>query len=212
MIRLARRGRLGARGLGLLVAGALLAASHELEAQRGHGTCDAEDQGAEVAQLERRSGFEVLRDVSLSQKVEDKLSAMAASFRKRSGKTFVVTSGTRAPDSQAGIIFAKLSRGEDLSRLYKDKSAVAELKRVFDDAKAAKRSRDATIAELAAAIRAQMKRGIFVSAHLRAGAADIRSTTMDAADKKIFVDVAREVGGVSVMHEASPPHFHIQLE
>jgi len=57
-----------------------------------------------------------------------------------------------------------------------------------------------------------MKRGIFVSAHLRAGAADVRSTTMDGADRRAFIEAATQVGGVSVMHEASPPHFHLQLD
>jgi hypothetical protein len=185
--------------------------TQESEAARGIGLCDAEP--AELASTPQRRGrFETLPDVALSQKVEDKLNAIAASYQKRTGKAFVVTSGTRAPGSQAEIIFDKLQRGEDLSKLYRDKAAVAELKRVYDEAKTQKRGKDATVALITAAIRAQMKRGIFISAHLRAGAADVRSTSMDGDERRAFVDAARDVGGVTVIFESTPPHFHLQMD
>jgi hypothetical protein len=196
-------------GAALVVTAALLPAS-DLEAAR-HATCDA-DAHELAAPAQKRGRFETLPDVTLSQKVEDKLNAIAGAYQKRTGKAFIVTSGTRAPASQAELIYDKLARGEDLSKLYRDKAAVAELKRVFDDAKAQRRDKDTGVAMLTAAIRAQMKRGIFISAHLRAGAADVRSTSMDGDERRAFIDAAKDVGGVSVMHEASPPHFHLQLE
>lgn len=186
--------------------------THESEAARGVAPCDAAEHTDFGSTPQRRGRFETLPDVALSQKVEDKLNEIAATYQKRTGKAFVVTSGTRAPGSQAELIFDKLQRGEDLSKLYRDKAAVAELKRVFDGAKSQKRGKEATIALITAAIRAQMKRGIFISAHLRAGAADVRSSSMDADERRAFVDATRDAGGVSVIFESTPPHFHLQMD
>jgi hypothetical protein len=194
-----------------LGAALVLVPAEPIEASRALEPCDGEpDQGATITQ--RKSRFETLPEVSLSTRVVDKLNAIATLYQKRTGKSFVVTSGTRAPARQAELIYDKLARGEDLSRLYKDKAAIAELKRVYDEARSDGRDKDNTVILIAGTIRAQMKRGIFVSAHLRAGAADVRSTTMDGADRRAFVEATTQVGGISVMHEASPPHFHLQLD
>lgn len=189
----------------------ILVPAEPIEAARQVDPCDAEhDHGDVVPQ--RKSNFETLPDVTLSDAVQDKLTAIAAVYRKRTGKPFVVTSGTRVPARQAELIFDKLARGEDLSRLYKDKSAVAELKRVFDAARADGKDKDSVVSLITEAIRGQMRRGIFVSAHLRAGAADVRSSTMSASDRRSFLEATRDVGGVSVLNESSPPHFHLQLD
>ena len=194
-----------------LTSALVLLPAEPLEAKRHLDPCDGEDVPT-TAPVQRKSKFETLPDVTLSQPVEEKLAAIGARYTKRTGKAFVVTSGTRAPDRQAKLIFDKLARGEDLSKLYKDKGAVAELKRVYDAGRTAGKDRDGVVRLLADAIRAQMKRGTYVSAHLRAGAADIRSTTMDAAERRAFLEATRDVGGVSVLSESTPPHFHLQLD
>jgi hypothetical protein len=155
--------------------------------------------------------YEVLPDVHLPTKVEERLKVVADSYHKSTGKSLVVTSGTRSPSSQADVIYDKLVAGDDVVKLYKNKTAALELKHLFDEGKAAKRDRAAIVELMADAIRAQIKKGVFISAHLRAGAADIRSTDMSTADKRHFVE-ASEVGGLSVLLEATPPHFHLQIE
>jgi hypothetical protein len=195
-----------------VAATAFLAQERQVEASDRH-VCDADDDSHEArGPHQKRSKFESLRDVTLSPKVEDKLSAIGEKYQRRTGKTFIVTSGIRDPDSQAELIFRKLALGEDLLKLYKDKSAVLELKEVFDDGRKAKRPRATIVTQLATMIRAQMKRGIYISAHLKAGAADIRSTSMTPSDKRAFVEAARDVGGFDIMLESTPPHFHLQLD
>lgn len=175
--------------------------------------CDLEAGSEPRAEVQQKRGkFEALRDVTLSSKVEDKLSAIGEKYQRKTGKAFVVTSGIRDPDSQAELIYGKLLAGEDLLKLYKDKSAVRELLDVFDDGRRGKRSRATIVAQLAGAIRGQMKRGIYISAHLKAGAADVRSTTMSPTEKRAFIEAARDVGGFSIMLESTPPHFHMQLD
>jgi len=211
--------RLAVRRVTLVTLGAaavLLAAlsgPRPLEAARAYDPCDGEAATAtrSAPEARKRGRFEALEDVSLSTKIEEKLNAVAERFRKRTGKTFVVTSGTRDPDTQAQLIYVKLQAGEDLLRLYKDRVAVLELKRIYDSGRYEKRSKSSIVGQLASAIRGQIKRGIFISAHLRSGAADVRSTNMSDAEKRAFSDIARDTG-LSVMLEATPPHFHLQLD
>ncbi len=176
-------------------------------------TCDGIDDGRPA--LERShdsgSGYQVLPDVNLPTKVEDHIRVVAEKYHKATGKNLVVTSGTRDAASQAEVIYEKLIAGDDIVKLYKAKNAAIELKRIYDEGKAAKNDRASIVEDMAAAIRGQVKKGVFISAHLRAGAADVRSTDMTTTDKRRFVE-ATEVGGLSVMLEATPPHFHLQLE
>jgi hypothetical protein len=157
------------------------------------------------------TGYEVLPDVNLPSKVEDHIRVVAEKYHKATGKSLVVTSGTRDAAAQAEVIYDKLVAGDDIVKLYKAKNAALELKRIYDDGKSAKIDRGAIVDGMADAIRGQVKRGVFISAHLRAGAADVRSSDMTTSDKRRFVE-ATEVGGLSVMLEATPPHFHLQLE
>ncbi len=175
--------------------------------------CDAvhSDSNLQVA-AQKRGRFEVLEDVSLSQSVTQKLNIVAEKYTRKTGKTFTVTSGTRDPVTQAELIYAKLSAGDDIMKLYKDKAAISELVQIYTTGQAAKKTRSAIVKSIATAIRAQVKRGVFISAHLKAGAADVRSSTMSASEKRAFVDSVNEAGGFEVMFESTPPHFHLQVD
>ena len=154
----------------------------------------------------------VLPEVSLSPEVESKLARIAEAYFRRTGKPLVLTSGTRDAERQAQAMYEVLRLGGDIVRLYRNKVAARELKRTYDLARLQSRSPGETVEALAAALRAQMERGVYVSAHLRAGAVDVRSYDMSPADRRAFVDGAREVGGAEVIEESAPPHFHLQLE
>jgi hypothetical protein len=158
----------------------------------------------------RGARFATLPDVRVSHRVADKLSRIADHYHKRTGKTLVVTSGTRDPHDQAEAVYDKLVGGDDIVRLYRNKDAAMELKSVFDRTRP--RGRAATIAAMERTIKGQIARGIFISSHLRAGAADIRSTDMTPLDRRHFVEGALATKGVSVLYETIPPHFHVQLE
>lgn len=175
--------------------------------------CDAahDDDTTQVASS-KRGRFEVLEDVSLSQSVTQKLNVVAEKYGRKTGKTFTVTSGTRDPVTQAELIYAKLSAGDDILKLYKDKAAITELVQIYTAGHAAKKTKAAIVSSIAAAIRAQIKKGTFISAHLKAGAADVRSTTMSSSEKRAFVDAVNEAGGFEVMFESTPPHFHLQVD
>ncbi len=201
----------------LLVHGAVAAVAFGFSvvgwASGSEHVCDAshDDDTVRVA-AQKRGRFEVLEDVSLSQSVTQKLNTVAEKYARKTGKTFTVTSGTRDPVTQAELIYAKLSAGDDIMKLYKDKAAISELVQLYTTGQSAKKSRSAIVNSIASAIRAQVKKGVFISAHLKAGAADVRSTTMSSAEKRAFVDAVNEAGGFEVMFESTPPHFHLQVD
>lgn len=157
------------------------------------------------------SAYEILPDVNLPSKVEDRIKQVATRYHKATGKTLTVTSGTRDASSQAEAIYDKLAAGDDVVKLYKNKEAATELKGIYDRGKADKGDKDTIVARMAKAIRAQIKRGVFISAHLRSGAADIRNADMSASEKEAFV-AAAEKSGLRVLSETTPPHFHLQLD
>jgi hypothetical protein len=132
-----------------------------------------------------------------------------AYFRK-TGAHLVVTSGTRDPLRQAQAMYKMLRLGADILELYRNKAAAREVKQAFD-ANAAKPPEDA-IGAIHAVLEAQIDRGVFISAHLRAGAVDIRNRTMSAAERRAFVKAVEEVGSTTLLEETKPPHYHLQLE
>ena len=205
--RLARAGTLV-----LLTLAVVMTGRSTMAARDSDETCDGTDaEGARPAPDRRRTSYEVLPEVNLPGRVEDKIKVLADRFKKHTGKGLVITSGTRDASSQADVIFDKLEQGDDIVKLYKNKSASLELARRFAEGRAAHEDRASIVSGLTEMIRSQMKRGIFISAHLRAGAADVRSTDMTPAEKQEFVDAASAVGGINVMLESTPAHFHMQL-
>ena len=161
---------------------------------------------------ERGDAYEILPEVTLAPDVERKVALIAESYRRRTGKTLVLTSGTRDVARQAEAMHELLRLGADLSRIYKNRDAVKEVTAAYQRARAERRPPRAAIEAVAAVLREQMQRGVYVSAHLRAGAVDVRSRGMSASDKRAFVAGVEEVGGAEVIEEVTPPHFHVELE
>jgi hypothetical protein len=159
-----------------------------------------------------RTRYVVKPGVSLSPTVQARLARVADAYFRRTGKVLVVTSGTRDPHKQAAAMHQAMRVGADVMHLYRDKSAARELLTTFHAARAAKKSIAAIDAELAQVIERQIRRGVFISAHLRAGAADVRSRGMSADDRRAFLEGVARVGGFGVIEESAPPHFHLQLE
>lgn len=172
------------------------------------GGCSIEAGKAPVTA--RGTRFATLPDVRVSPRIADKLARIAEHYHKRTGKTLVVTSGTRDPHDQAEAVYDKLQGGDDIVRLYRNKEAAQELKTAYERHR--QKGRAATIAAMEKTIRGQIARGTYISSHLRAGAADIRSHDMTPTERRHFVEGALATKGVSVLYETIPPHFHVQLE
>jgi hypothetical protein len=156
--------------------------------------------------------FNVLPEVALADAVSDKVDAIDDAYFRRTGKHITVTSGTRDATRQAKAMYKMLRLGGDVLRLYRNKEAVREVKRAYDAGRAAGKAPDDVVASMYSVIQRQIARGVYISAHLRAGAVDIRSRDMSSADKKAFAAAVTEAKGVTLLEESTPPHFHLQVD
>lgn len=168
--------------------------------------------GAAPAEADEERRYVLLPGVELAPAVEQKVEKIASAYFRRTGKELVVTSGTRDPARQAEAMHELFRHGADVLGLYKDKTAVREIKSAYDEERSAEHPPEAMIAALERVIRAQIDRGVFISAHLREGAVDIRNRDMTPAEKRAFLEGVDEVGGVFALEESRPPHYHLQID
>jgi hypothetical protein len=147
--------------------------------------------------------------VILPPAVEKKINEIADAFFNLTKKKIVITDGSRTAAEQAVQVFNKIL-AHDLT-IYLNHKAANEIKAAFDLTRSAGKSKAETLKAMAAVIESQMKRKVFISRHLTGRAFDVRNQDMTAKQQGIFKQVAQSVGGVTVLQEGKPPHFHIQL-
>ena len=151
----------------------------------------------------------LLEDVSLTAAIERRVAKLGCAYYREVGRQLVVTSGSRTPEAQAAAMYRKLRLGVRLSKFYRSKAA-REIEKAFLVATAARKGRAAIIDAGVHVIRAQMKRGVFISKHLLDDAVDIRSRNLTRRQKALFRRLARDVG-FRVLLETRPPHFHLSV-
>lgn len=147
--------------------------------------------------------------VILTPAVEKKADEIADAFFAQAKKNIVVTDGSRTAADQASRVFDKI-KAHDLS-IFLNQKAAQEIKQAHDIAVAAGKSKAKVLEAMTAVIEDQIKRKVFISKHLTGRAFDVRSKDMTAQHKKVFKQVVQHMGGVSMIEEGKPPHFHIQL-
>ncbi len=148
--------------------------------------------------------------VRLSPKVRAKLDDIATRYYQRTKRRVIVTSGTRTPREQALAMYYKCRRGSRL-RIYKNRAAIRPLLEVYDKGRLERWSKAKIVAGMADIIQGQVDRGVYISRHLYANAFDVRSRDMSRRNKRAFRRAAEEAGGVKVVEERRPPHFHCEL-
>lgn len=152
------------------------------------------------------------RSLRLTRKARDRLLRIAKRYHEATGRRLVITGGTRTPLRQAQLMHQKLEHGEDLFKLY-PAGPVRPIIAAYKKAKRRKKSKLTRIANMRLVIEKQMKRRVFVSKHLQAGAADVRSRNMNAKRFRAFVKAVRAEPGVVLLDErrAAQPHLHLSL-
>jgi len=150
-------------------------------------------------------------DVTLSLRVERRLSSVADGYYDRTGREVTVTSGTRDAASQARAMHTKFELGDDVVGLYGGRPMVLEIEAAYEKARMEGKPARAVREAIEDTIRAQMARGDYISSHLRAGAVDIRSRGLSPSQKRALNQSARDVPNVRLLEEKVPPHFHMQV-
>ncbi len=156
------------------------------------------------------SGYILLSGVSISKNTADALEKLDAAYFKKSGAHLVITSGTRDPARQAKAMYKTMQLGTDILKLYRNKPAAQEIKNAYT--KFLQKGSEKTIEAIYQVLKDQMDRGVYISAHLRAGAVDVRNRDMSRARKKAFEKSVLANGSFSFIEESKPPHFHLELE
>lgn len=154
--------------------------------------------------------YATLPEVTLSNEAAAKVSRIDDVFSQRTGEHLVITSGKRDAATQAKAMYKMLELGGDIIRLYKNKRAVREIQGAYDANR--RKPPEAAVSAMYEVIRGQVARGIYISAHLRSGAVDVRNRTMSPSQRQAFMKAVVEVGGVLVLEESKPPHYHLQIE
>lgn len=156
--------------------------------------------------------FAQLPDVELARPVADKVDQIDDAYFRRTGKHLTVTSGTRDAAEQARAMYKMMRLGGDPMRLYRNKEAAREIKRAYEQGRTAKKSADGIVRDVHSVIQKQIARGVYISAHLRAGAVDVRSRDLSRVEKKHFAAVLAGMKDVQMLEEYTPPHFHLQID
>lgn len=128
-------------------------------------------------------------------------------YTRRTRRLLIVTSFRRTPAEQARAlrnIIRRRGMGYMLS-LYKNGPAIREIANAY---RAHRRHPQEAQRQMTIVIENQIARNVYVSAHLRGQAVDIRSRGRNGARLPILRDVARGVGA-QVSVEAD--HFHVRL-
>lgn len=147
--------------------------------------------------------------VILTPAVEKKADEIADAFFAQTNKKIVITDGLRTAADQAERVLVKIQL-HNLS-IFLNQKAAQEIKRAHDIAVSAGKSKDEVLKAMTAVIEDQIKRKVFISKHLTGRAFDVRSKDMTAKQQTTFKQVVQHVGGVSMINEGKPPHFHLQL-
>jgi hypothetical protein len=201
-------------GLAVLLAAALLApvaAARPPRHLRGESKARAAGQAIRLI----RSGPDIdvqTANLRLSDAARGRLERIAARYRKVTKRRLVITGGFRTPTRQAELMFDKLEHGDNLFALY-EKASATEIQSAYRDGVKRHFTRPRHIAAIRAVLLAQIKRGIYISRHLQAGAADVRSINMTPARVQAFRAAVAAEPGVILLDErdAAESHFHLSL-
>lgn len=147
--------------------------------------------------------YTVLPNILMTKALEKKVAKLAKIYFEKKKTKLVVTSGYRPPERQSPAMYNKIvTEGETAVRkLYKNKVAVDEILAAY---RANKSNRQKAIDAMTGTIAKQVKRGTFISSHLRSNALDIRMT----ANLKALNEAVLKVGGRIIVER---DHFHLEL-
>lgn len=178
--------------------------------------CADKDAIAGVPVKKVRSGphLEVVaRDLRLDDTSRERLERIAQRYFDATRRRLVVTGGSRTSERQAELMLEKLAHGEDIVALYENKAAATEIRAVYRDSAGVRQPKKQLIRAMRDVINAQIDRGIYVSRHLKAGAADVRSRDLKAPQEAAFRAAVAAEPGVILLDErgSAEPHLHLGL-
>lgn len=184
-----------------------------IESFAAAGGLEAVDVAEDLALIraqEATKHHDIASDAVVTADIEARIAPIADAYFAETGRNILITSGKRTALAQARAMYDKLQAGGDFS-IYKNKTAAAEIKKAYDDAKASGAAEADVIAAMCKVLEAQVAAGTYISRHLFAGAVDVRKKDMSAAEKKAFERAVAAQQNVTLLDEGEPPHFHLEF-
>ena len=142
--------------------------------------------------------------------IREKVDAVAAIYHAKTRRRLEVTSGRRSPERQADAMYTKLIHGGSLA-IYKNRALIDPLQKAWREGRRFRKKRAEVVAAMARVLAEQVERGQFISRHLRGRAFDVRSVGLTSTQRAAFIGAIREVGGMRVIRESRPPHYHVEI-
>lgn len=162
------------------------------------------------ASAEPGPSFTTEPGIVLNSIIKTKAEAIGAHYLKATRRRIHLTSGVRPPERQARAMYQKLRAGGSLG-VYRRQDLVRPIRDAYLHGRRKRLGRDRTVAAMAEVLRDQVARGELLSSHLSGQAFDVRSLGMTRRQKAAFLTAVRRAGGVRVIEEKRPPHFHLEV-
>jgi hypothetical protein len=156
----------------------------------------------------------VARSLKLKKSSRTRLLAIAAHYHAATGKKLTITGGDRDPATQAKLMFQKAKGGEDLAALYSKHHLLRPILAALEPNKNGKKPTEkSAVRAITEILQKQIAAGEFISKHLDASAADVRSRGMTSAQVDALRAAVSRVEGASLFdeRESTAPHFHLNL-
>jgi hypothetical protein len=148
--------------------------------------------------------------IELNAALREAIDRVGEAYFKKTKRRFTVTSGVRPPERQARAMYAKLMAGGSLS-IYRNQALTEPLLKAFRDGRKKRHSKDRIIATMTDILKDQVARGRYISRHMRGRAFDVGTNGLTKKQRQAFIAAVREVGGMRVIFETKPPHFHVEI-
>ena len=182
------------------------------EGQRvGKAGTKTEDAAPKAELPEGEKAYELKSGVILSAKIEAKVRRIADRYYAKAKRKITVTSGTRSAKAQARAMYVKIAAGGSMS-IYRrrTRARAEEVKKAYLEGKKAQENKSQIVKRMTKVIEDQVKKGIYLSRHLRAGAIDVRSRDMSSEEREYFRQAIKGVAKSFIL-ERKPPHWHLQF-
>ena len=108
-------------------------------------------------------------------------------------------------------MYGKLARRLRYRSLYKKRELAEEIRQTYLAARRRGKRAAEIIAAMTATIEDQVRRGLYVSAHLKRVAVDVRSYDMPRRVRRALQRAVASFEGMSLLREKRPPHFHLEV-
>ena len=150
--------------------------------------------------------YSVKPGVVIDPKTRRFVAAIAADF----SKPLVVTSGYRGPEKQASAMYTKFKVGGSY-QIYRQHAAAKAVYDAYAEGIQNKATRSDIIRQMADVMRAQIKKGVYLSNHMHATAIDFRTRNLSRSERAELEKVCRKHHATVVLLEGHPPHLHVQF-